>query len=94
MRTERWHYIRYADGGEELYDHEKDPLESTNLAKDSKFDTIKIELSKWLPNENCGCSAFATGEEHDDGSMDSPELQTSLACLGTTHFMKPPRPNL
>ena len=27
VRTERWRYIRYADGAEELYDHDRDPLE-------------------------------------------------------------------
>ena len=25
LRTERWRYIRYADGSEELYDMVKDP---------------------------------------------------------------------
>src|SRR5262249_26271997 len=34
IRTEKWRYIRYADGGEELYDHDKDEYEWTNLAKD------------------------------------------------------------
>ena len=28
----QWRYIRYASGGEELYDHEADPNEWTNLA--------------------------------------------------------------
>ncbi|MFM7834555.1 MAG: sulfatase/phosphatase domain-containing protein, partial [Planctomycetaceae bacterium] len=32
VRTDRWRYIRYADGSEELYDHQTDPLEWTNLA--------------------------------------------------------------
>jgi arylsulfatase A-like enzyme len=32
VRTERWRYIQYNDGGEELYDHESDPNEWTNLA--------------------------------------------------------------
>jgi hypothetical protein len=32
VRTERWRYIRYADGGEELYDHDADEYEWTNLA--------------------------------------------------------------
>lgn len=32
LRTERWRYIRYADGTEELYDHQNDPNEWTNLA--------------------------------------------------------------
>ena len=52
VRTERWRYIHYADGGEELYDHEKDPLEWTNLAKDSQYTAIKADLAQWLPKEN------------------------------------------
>ncbi|RBP35840.1 arylsulfatase A-like enzyme [Roseimicrobium gellanilyticum] len=30
-RTDRWRYIRYANGAEELYDHQNDPHEWTNL---------------------------------------------------------------
>jgi hypothetical protein len=52
VRTERWRYIHYADGGEELYDHTKDPLEWTNLAKDEQFAAVKADLAKWLPKEN------------------------------------------
>jgi len=52
IRSKRWRYIRYADGSEELYDHNKDPLEWTNLAGDSKYSKIKKELSVWLPNVN------------------------------------------
>ncbi len=33
IRTKRWRYIRYADGSEELYNHDYDPNEWTNLAK-------------------------------------------------------------
>ena len=32
VRDERWRYIRYADGSEELYDHINDPNEWHNLA--------------------------------------------------------------
>ncbi len=32
VRDERWRYIRYADGSEELYDHQNDPSEWHNLA--------------------------------------------------------------
>jgi arylsulfatase A-like enzyme len=32
LRDERWRLIRYADGGEEFYDHATDPHEWTNLA--------------------------------------------------------------
>ena len=31
LRTDRWRFIRYADGSEELYDHRNDPNEWTNL---------------------------------------------------------------
>lgn len=33
LRSPGWHYMRYKDGSEELYDMEKDPGEITNLAK-------------------------------------------------------------
>ena len=52
IRSERWRYIRYADGTEELYDHENDPLEWTNLANQPKFNAVKKELSTWLPAIN------------------------------------------
>ena len=49
LRSRRWRYIRYADGGEELYDHANDPNEWTNLASRSEFAEIKTELARWLP---------------------------------------------
>lgn len=52
VRSPKWRYIRYKDGSEELYDHDSDPLEWTNLAKDAKFDAIKSELAKWFPKVN------------------------------------------
>ena len=44
VRTERWRYIRYADGGEELYDHDNDPNEWTNLAGKPEFNAVKSGL--------------------------------------------------
>lgn len=52
VRSERWRYIQYADGTEELYDHDKDPHEWTNLAADAKYAGVKKELSQWLPAVN------------------------------------------
>lgn len=49
VRSERWRYIRYRDGGEELYDHAKDPQEWTNLAGDESLAPIKADLRRWLP---------------------------------------------
>jgi arylsulfatase A-like enzyme len=52
VRTDRWRYIRYADGGEELYDHQADPYEWKNLAGDSQFDAERQRLQKMLPSVN------------------------------------------
>jgi choline-sulfatase len=52
IRTERWRYTHYADGSEELYDHDADPLEWYNLAADSQYDDIKAELARYLPAVN------------------------------------------
>lgn len=49
VRTERWRYIRYGDGSEELYDHASDPREWHNVAGDPRCAEIKRELAAWLP---------------------------------------------
>jgi len=49
VRSERWRYIRYADGTEELYDHQNDPHEWTNLVGDPQFAAVIEEHRKWLP---------------------------------------------
>jgi arylsulfatase A-like enzyme len=49
LRSERWRYIRYADGGEELYDHASDPHEWTNLAGKPEFAAVQSAHAKWLP---------------------------------------------
>lgn len=52
VRSERWRYIRYRDGSEELYDHQNDELEWTNLAGKPEYETIKKELARWLPQSD------------------------------------------
>ncbi|HUQ69417.1 MAG TPA: sulfatase [Planctomycetaceae bacterium] len=52
LRFPDWRYIRYADGGEELYDHKSDPYEWTNLANDSKYAAVKKDLAQYLPTQN------------------------------------------
>ncbi len=51
VRSERWRYIRYADGTEELYDHESDPHEWVNLADSSKHASVIADHRKWLPKK-------------------------------------------
>jgi arylsulfatase A-like enzyme len=52
VRTEKWRYIRYHDGSEELYDETKDPLEWTNLAGKPEYADVKKDLAAWLPKLN------------------------------------------
>ena len=50
-RDERWRYIRYADGSEELYDHQTDPHEWTNLANKPEHTALKEKLASFFPKE-------------------------------------------
>ena len=52
--TEHWRYIRYRDGGQELYDHVRDPNEWTNLASIPEYSSVKSKLANWLPAANVG----------------------------------------
>lgn len=52
VRSLEYHYIRYSDGGEELYDVKADPLQRKNLADDLAHVPVKAELKKWLPKKN------------------------------------------
>lgn len=49
VRDQRWRYIRYADGTEELYYHDNDPYEWYNVADDPKNSKIISRLKQWLP---------------------------------------------
>ncbi len=49
VRDERFRYIRYRDGSEELYDHETDPHEWTNLAARADLAPVKVALARFLP---------------------------------------------
>ena len=51
VRTRRWRYIRYVDGSEELYDHNADPGEWSNLALQRKHRKLKAELASFMPDE-------------------------------------------
>jgi iduronate 2-sulfatase len=52
VRSQRWRYIRYRDGGEELYDHQNDPHEWRNLAGQPRYKSVLEEHQKWLPTNN------------------------------------------
>src|SRR5262249_29371273 len=50
VRTERWRYTEWDEGrkGAELYDHDNDPQEFVNLAKDARHAKTVAELSQLL----------------------------------------------
>jgi arylsulfatase A-like enzyme len=49
VRTERWRYTRYHNGDEELYDHQTDPDEFTNLGARPEHNLLKQALARWMP---------------------------------------------
>jgi arylsulfatase A-like enzyme len=50
-RSDRWRYIRHADGSEELYDHQTDPHEWINVAPNPTNTEIKTTLQAALPTQ-------------------------------------------
>jgi iduronate 2-sulfatase len=50
VRTERWRYNEWDEGrqGVELYDHDRDPREQRNLAKDPQYSKTVAEMKKLL----------------------------------------------
>lgn len=50
LRTDRWRYIHYEDGSEELYDLREDPNEWKNLAGESAHANLIQKLRGEIPN--------------------------------------------
>ena len=65
-----WRYVRYADGGEELYEIEKDPYEWNNLAEDKKYLNHLDRLRKKAPVK------FAKLVEPKIDSLPAPPMDT------------------
>ncbi len=62
LRDERWRYTRYHDGGEELYDHDADPLERRNLAGLAEHREVIESLQRWLPGQDAPDAPRGRGE--------------------------------
>ena len=52
LRSTNWHYIRYGDGSEELYDHRNDPHEWNNVAGELKNAQLLSNFREQLPKSN------------------------------------------
>lgn len=96
-RSARWRYIRYADGSEELYDHNSDPHEWSNVAGDPAHAAVKKELAQAFPQEfkrasrsgqEAGVKAAEDGSTHLKLNMgDDFTLEESPHIQGRTLFM-------
>ena len=52
VRSERYRYIVYADGTEELYNHSKDKWEWRNLADNPEYAKVKEKMRKGIPTHH------------------------------------------
>jgi arylsulfatase A-like enzyme len=68
VRNEGWRYIRYENGGEELYHNTDDPYEWTNLAQKPQYAARKAELARWLPKTDAPVPENARKNRAQDGT--------------------------
>lgn len=68
VRDERYRYIRYPDGTEELYDHKTDPYEHINIAGKASMKEVKSKLMQAVPQQYAKSLGRKGGEEVDEGS--------------------------
>lgn len=62
IRDERYRYIYFVDGSEELYDHQDDPNEWHNRADNPAYAEIKQRLAQHLPKVNAPLSPVQSGQ--------------------------------
>jgi arylsulfatase A-like enzyme len=61
VRSDRYRYIVYEDGTEELYDHKQDKWEWHNLADSPEYAEIKEKLCKGIPTHHEPTGAMSAG---------------------------------
>ena len=83
VRDARYRYIRYSDGGEELYDHATDPAEWHNLVDRPEMQTIKQRLSKWLPAKWADAAATKSQFDFDPEKFQWTDRTTGAITSGT-----------
>ena len=79
VRTERWRYITYPEG-DQLYDHDKDPLEWENLAGRPEHAKVLGDLAAMLPENPSRKKVMSY--------RDLPEEKRRLAPLGPNRHHK------
>ncbi|MEM1442998.1 MAG: sulfatase [Verrucomicrobiota bacterium] len=76
VRSDRYRYILYVDGGEELYDLEQDPNEWENRAGEESLFEVKAELKKWLPKKWAASARTKSAFEFDPDTFTWTEKAT------------------
>ena len=85
VKSNRFRYIQYEDGGEELYNHENDPNEFTNLAGKPEFkkeqDRLKQVLPKinatWDPNSSYSFQPYFVEQKVRTSGSDDKHVKTN-----------------
>jgi len=83
VRSQRWRYIRYENGGQELYDHESDPNEWTNLAGRAKYKAIIADLARWVPKQFAPDAPTKGAYRFDPKTYSWVHKKTGKKTLGT-----------
>lgn len=84
VRDERYRYIRYQDGGEELYDHTTDPHEWHNIASRPQSKPIIQKLSARLPKTWAKSAPTKRAFEFDPSNYSWKIKSTRKTISGTT----------
>ncbi|MEA3365026.1 MAG: sulfatase [Candidatus Hydrogenedentes bacterium] len=79
VKTERYRYIVYENGAEELYEHEDDHHEWYNRASDPDYANIKEQLRRHLPKKNAPWSRQAPLNVND---FFTEQQERTMADLG------------
>ncbi len=66
VRSDRWRYIRYIDGTEELYDQPNDPWNLTNLVADLQYADVIAGHKEWLPKSETPVVRFGPAQGAPD----------------------------
>ena len=86
VRTERWRYIRYSEGSEELYDHDHDPLEWYNLALGGGQAEVRRTLAAWLPTRADTPALHTVQSTYPNPFSDTTTIDFILPEAGTVRF--------
>ena len=82
VRDSRYRFIKYANGGEELYDHTNDPSEWHNIADHPESHSIKKRLSKWLPTKWAKSAATKSQFDFDSENFQWTDRGTGAVISG------------